>query len=281
MSKRHQKYPTSEDGNASAKYGLVTQSLKPKNKNQELYVEALSEAKICMCIGPAGTGKTYLASWVALDKLAAGEIKKIILTRPIVATEDIGYLPGTAEEKIHPYLLPLFDAIEDHVGPVVLKTLREKGLIEVAPLAYMRGRSLNDAFVILDEAQNVTREQMKMFLTRIGYNTTFSINGDHTQSDLTGQGDNGLAWACDRLRGKDDAIRVVEFMKRDIVRNPLIEKVLTFLEKDITMVQEVPRSTVHLADPSQLVRRRNGSVVPALGGGGIGGYASKSIDQEM
>ena len=163
MSKRNQKYPTSEDVNVSAKYGLVTPSLKPKNKAQELYLEALNTSKICMCIGPAGTGKTFLAAWLALDKLASGEIKKIILTRPIVATEDIGYLPGTADEKIFPYLLPLFDAIEDHIGPVALQKLKDSKVIEVAPLAYMRGRSLNDVFVILDEAQNVTKEQMKMF----------------------------------------------------------------------------------------------------------------------
>jgi phosphate starvation-inducible PhoH-like protein len=206
--------------------------LKPlhhKNEIQELYANTLYDSTITFCLGPAGTGKTFIASHVALQALMDHEVDKIILTRPIVAVEDIGYLPGDMNEKIHPYMLPLFDALEDHLGPTKAKEMLDSGRIEVVPLAYMRGRSLNRAFIILDEAQNTTKEQMKMFLTRIGYDSKMAINGDMAQSDLDVPV-NGLKWATDRLRGIDGEINTVEFGSRQIVRHPLIGTMLARLE---------------------------------------------------
>jgi len=237
-------------------------NIQPKNVAQEQYVNALRENIITFCMGPAGTGKTFIAANLALQRLFDGEIDRILITRPIVATEDIGYLPGTLEEKIHPYLLPLLDAFEDHIGPAKTKELMELGLIEVSPLAFMRGRSINRAFIILDEAQNVTKEQMKMFLTRIGYNTFMAINGDGTQTDLPNKADCGLAWAVDKLTGVSKEIGVIEFAKSDIVRNPLIEKILTHWDS--------PNAKSYLAPDTSVVevptrrRRSNGEDKPAL-----------------
>ena len=204
--------------------------LTPMNSSQEFYVQMMKESTITFCLGPAGTGKTYLATYVALEALLSNEVDKIILTRPLVATEDIGYLPGTMDEKIAPYLMPLFDAIEYHIGVNRSKQLFSDNRIEILPLAYMRGRSLNRSFMILDEAQNTTKEQMKMFLTRIGYNSKIVITGDTAQSDLQGIQENGMAWATNKLKGIDGDIGVTAFTSRDIVRNPLIEKILRHLE---------------------------------------------------
>jgi len=200
------------------------------NSAQEFYVSMMKESTITFCLGPAGTGKTYLATYVALEALLSNEVDKIILTRPLVATEDIGYLPGTMDEKIAPYLMPLFDAIEYHIGIVRSKQLFADNRIEILPLAYMRGRSLNRSFMILDEAQNTTKEQMKMFLTRIGYNSKIVITGDTAQSDLQGVQENGMVWSTNRLKGITGDIGVTEFSARDIVRNPLIEKILRHLD---------------------------------------------------
>lgn len=200
------------------------------NSAQEFYVEMMKESTVTFCLGPAGTGKTYLATYVALEALLSNEVDKIILTRPLVATEDIGYLPGDMNEKIAPYLMPLFDAIEYHIGIVRSKQLFADNRIEILPLAYMRGRSLNRSFMILDEAQNTTKEQMKMFLTRIGYNSKIVITGDTAQSDLQGSQGNGMEWATNRLKGIAGEIGVTEFSTRDIVRNPLIEKILRHLD---------------------------------------------------
>lgn len=256
MARRKQKYQMNQENQTKS----FLRELNPKNITQEQYINALNENKISFCIGPAGTGKTYIAANVALQKLYSGEIERILVTRPLVATEDIGYLPGTLEEKIHPYLLPLLDAFEDHIGVTKTKELLEQGMIEASPLAYMRGRSLNNAFIILDEAQNVTREQMKMFLTRIGYNTTMAINGDGTQTDLPNKSDCGLTWAIERLSGAIKDISVIEFAKTDIVRNALIETMLTYLEspnsqyvQPITNIVEVSR-----------LRKTNGDATPAL-----------------
>jgi phosphate starvation-inducible PhoH-like protein len=200
------------------------------NSTQEYYVQTIKESTVTFCTGPAGTGKTHLATYVALEALLAGEVDKIILTRPLVATEDIGYLPGDMNEKIHPYLMPLFDAIESHVGIQRSEMLFSENRIQILPLAYMRGRSLNRAFMILDEAQNTTKEQMKMFLTRIGYDSKIVITGDCAQSDLPDRLENGLKWATDRLSAVDGEIATVEFSSGHIVRNPLIEKMLRHLE---------------------------------------------------
>jgi phosphate starvation-inducible PhoH-like protein len=260
MSRRKQKYPQNMDQQQKS----FLKTLHPKNPAQEQYMNLLQESKICFCTGPAGTGKTYIASNIALQKLYDGHIERILVTRPIVATEDIGYLPGTLEEKIHPYLLPLLDAFEDHVGVVKTKELLEHGLIEVSPLAFMRGRSLNNAFIILDEAQNVNKEQMKMFLTRIGYNTVMAINGDSTQTDLPNKSDCGLSWAVEKLTGVSRDISVVEFNRSDIVRNPLIETIINHLDSP----NSISRPEVSDLIPNR--RRSHGSyvqdqtVIPAL-----------------
>lgn len=225
-----------------------------KNGAQEFYKEVLQDSLITFGTGPAGTGKTYVATHVGLQALLAGEVDKVILTRPIVAVEDIGYLPGDMNEKIHPYMLPLFDAVEAHVGPTRAKDLLTNGTIEVIPLAYMRGRSLNRAFIILDEAQNTTREQMKMFLTRLGYDSRMAINGDASQSDLPHGMESGLMWAVDRLTGKDASIGVVEFQRQHIVRNPLIEVMLTHLEGPGMDVQAPMRKRVGAGFPAKLLK---------------------------
>lgn len=225
MAKRQRYGKTSENNNTFLKH------LDTMNAAQDHYMHMMREMTITFCTGPAGTSKTYLATFIALEELLVKRsCKKVILTRPIVAVEDIGYLPGDANEKIHPYVLPLLDAIEDHVGPTKTKELIENGLIEVNPLAYMRGRSINDSFIILDEGQNTTTEQMKMFLTRLGYNSKMVITGDITQTDLPKFVTSGLGWAVERLRGVNPEIGLVEFASRDIVRNPLIGAMLQHLE---------------------------------------------------
>lgn len=209
--------------------GMYLKPLAAKNAAQEHYISMLGESTIMFCAGPAGTGKTFLATHVALDALLKKEVDKIILTRPIVAVEDIGYLPGDMNEKIHPYVLPLLDAIELHVGPTKTQELLDDRRLEILPLAYMRGRSLNNCFLLLDEAQNTTKEQMKMFLTRIGYDTKVSVNGDVSQSDLPRGIESGLNWAVSKLVGVSPEISIVEFSNTNIVRNPLIETILTHL----------------------------------------------------
>lgn len=210
--------------------GTFIKPLVSKNDTQQFYIDTLNEMTVTLCTGPAGTGKTYLATFVALEALLNGEVEKVILTRPIVACEDIGYLPGDMLEKVHPYLLPLLDAIESHIGPTKCKELLNFGKIEILPLAYMRGRSLNRAIIILDEAQNATIEQMKMFLTRLGYDSKMIVNGDAGQSDLPKGMENGLSWAAGKLVGCDGQIGCVEFAAKHIVRNPLIAKMLQYLE---------------------------------------------------
>ena len=209
---------------------LYLKSLSVKSDSQEFYLSMLREMTVTLCTGPAGTGKTYLAAYVALEQLLNRNVDKIVLTRPIVACEDIGYLPGDMHEKIQPYLMPLFDAVEAHVGPTRTKELFADGRLEVLPLAYMRGRSINRACIILDEAQNATQEQMKMMLTRLGYDSKIIINGDDSQSDLPKSNVNGLRWAVDRLRGCDESVAVVEFSSRNIVRHPLIATILSRLD---------------------------------------------------
>jgi phosphate starvation-inducible PhoH-like protein len=207
-------------------------TIRPKTEGQAQYVSAIERNTITFGIGPAGTGKTYLAMAQAVAALQGKQVSRIILTRPAVeAGERLGFLPGTLSEKIDPYLRPLYDALHDMVDPESIPRLIEAGTIEVAPLAYMRGRTLNDAFIILDEAQNTTREQMKMFLTRLGFGSTMVVTGDITQVDLPGGTDSGLRAARDILRGVDD-IAFCELGANDVVRHRLVSDIIVAYAQD-------------------------------------------------
>lgn len=205
-------------------------TIRPKTANQKAYVEAIAEHTITFGIGPAGTGKTYLAIAKAVAALQAREVNRIILTRPAVeAGEHLGFLPGTLTEKIDPYLRPLFDALHDMLDQDAIPKLMQSGVIEVAPLAYMRGRTLNDSFIILDEAQNTTPEQMKMFLTRLGFGSKMVITGDVTQVDLPGGKNSGLATIRKILDGVDD-ISFMDLTAEDVVRHRLISDIVSAYE---------------------------------------------------
>ena len=202
-------------------------TIRPKTANQKRYVEAITENTITFGLGPAGTGKTYLAMAKAIQALQAKEVNRIILTRPAVeAGERLGFLPGTLQEKIDPYLRPLFDALHDMIDQDSIPRLMASGIIEIAPLAYMRGRTLNDAFVILDEAQNTSAEQMKMFLTRLGFGSKMVITGDVTQVDLPHGTQSGLKIVQDILEGVDD-ICFLTLTAEDVVRNRLVGDIVT------------------------------------------------------
>ena len=202
-------------------------TIRPKTANQKRYVEAITENTITFGLGPAGTGKTYLAMAKAIQALQAKEVNRIILTRPAVeAGERLGFLPGTLQEKIDPYLRPLFDALHDMIDQDSIPRLMASGIIEIAPLAYMRGRTLNDAFVILDEAQNTSAEQMKMFLTRLGFGSKMVITGDVTQVDLPHGTQSGLKIVQDILEGVDD-ICFLTLAAEDVVRNRLVGDIVT------------------------------------------------------
>ena len=197
-------------------------SIRPKTANQKRYVEAIDQNTITFGLGPAGTGKTYLAMAKAIQSLQAKEVNRIILTRPAVeAGERLGFLPGTLQEKIDPYLRPLFDALHDMIDQESIPRLMQSGVIEIAPLAYMRGRTLNDAFVILDEAQNTSPEQMKMFLTRLGFGSKMVITGDVTQVDLPNYAKSGLAVVQNVLTGVEDIV-FMHLGSEDVVRNRLV-----------------------------------------------------------
>jgi len=198
----------------------------PRSKNQTYYIQGMRANEICFCIGPAGTGKTYLAIAHALQMLLSKKIRKLVLTRPVVeAGENLGFLPGDLAQKIDPYLKPLYDAMESLVPYDIINRMEETRSIEIAPLAYMRGRSLNECMVILDEAQNTTKEQMKMFLTRIGTGTRAIITGDTTQIDLPRKSDSGLLHAINILRGIED-LNFSFLHTCDVARNPLIKKII-------------------------------------------------------
>ncbi|MEI6631879.1 MAG: PhoH family protein [bacterium] len=203
----------------------------PKTKGQREYVEAINKHDIVFGIGPAGTGKTYLAMNCAVEAFKKQEVRRIILTRPAIeAGESLGFLPGDMYEKISPYLRPLYDALYDMMEASVIEKYLETGIIEVAPLAYMRGRTLNDAFIILDEAQNCTAEQMKMFLTRLGFDSKAVITGDITQSDLPDGKPVGLLQAQDILKDIE-GIKFVYFSGFDVVRHALVQKVIEAYDK--------------------------------------------------
>ncbi len=198
----------------------------PKTRGQLEFVKAMDENAIVFAIGPAGTGKTYLAVVKAVSALKKGDVKRIVLTRPAVeAGENLGFLPGDLKEKVDPYLTPLYDALHDTLGSEQTEKLMERGTIEIAPLAYMRGRTLNDAYVILDEAQNTTTAQMKMFLTRLGFHSHMIITGDITQIDLSNNTVSGLVEAARILQDMRD-IAILELTPDDVVRHPLVQKII-------------------------------------------------------
>ncbi len=210
---------------------LAGKVIMPKTKGQLEFVQALHKNPIVFAIGPAGTGKTYLAVIQAVTALKKGEVKRIVLTRPAVeAGENLGFLPGDLKEKVDPYLTPLYDALHVMLGNEKTEVLIEKGTVEIAPLAYMRGRTLDDCYVILDEAQNTTTSQMKMFLTRLGFNSKMIITGDITQIDLDHKTKSGLEEASEILQGIDE-ISIVHLSSDDVVRHPLVQKIIERYEK--------------------------------------------------
>ncbi|MCY0880698.1 MAG: PhoH family protein [Firmicutes bacterium] len=201
-------------------------AVRPRTLGQQGYIEAIRHATLVLGLGPAGTGKTYLAMAMAVNALKAHEVEKIILTRPAVeAGEKLGFLPGDLEEKINPYLRPLYDALFEFLGQEAVDKYRDRGLIEIAPLAYMRGRTLNNSFIILDEAQNTTYEQMKMFLTRLGYGSKMVVTGDESQVDLPKGERSGLALSA-RVLEHVPAVKIVRLGNRDVVRNPLVADII-------------------------------------------------------
>lgn len=206
----------------------------PKTKNQAKLVEAFRKNDLIFAVGPAGSGKTFLAIAESLRLLLSHKVNSIILTRPIVeAGESLGFLPGDLQDKINPYLRPLYDSMNACIPAEIVKKMQDNGIIEIAPLAYMRGRTLNNAAVILDEAQNSTREQMKMFLTRMGENSKVFITGDVTQTDLPKRIPSGLVQALEILKGIEE-ISIVELDGNDVVRSPLVKKIVQAYENDKT-----------------------------------------------
>lgn len=220
--------------NVRTKHGI----LKPSNRHQQEYIDCIKNYDMTFGIGPAGTGKTYLAVACAVEALEAQLVRRIMLVRPAVeAGERLGFLPGDLAQKIDPYCRPLFDALYEMLGFERVAKMIDRQIIEVAPLAYMRGRTLSDAFVILDEAQNTTREQMKMFLTRMGFNTTVVVTGDVTQIDLPRGQPSGLKHALDILQNIPE-IRFVHFDSADVVRHSLVQRIIEAYEKN-----DIPKDT--------------------------------------
>jgi phosphate starvation-inducible PhoH-like protein len=204
--------------------------IRPRSDNQRLLMEAIDSKPLTVALGPAGTGKTYLAVAMAVQMLAEGKVDRIVLSRPAVeAGERLGFLPGDVQAKLNPYMRPIYDALYDQLDFEEVARLEESGILEIAPLAYMRGRTLSHAFAILDEGQNTTISQMKMFLTRLGEGSRMVVTGDPTQNDLERDQRSGLLDAAARLKGWQD-IAVIEFGARDIVRHPLVEQIVRAYE---------------------------------------------------
>ena len=212
-------------------YGNNGNIVRARTVNQQRLVRLYDRNDLLFAVGPAGSGKTYTAIALAVRALKERQVRRIVLTRPAVeAGEKLGFLPGDMKEKLDPYLQPLYDALNDMIPPVKLQKYLEEGTVQIAPLAYMRGRTLDNAFVILDEAQNTTLSQIKMFLTRMGRNAKFIVTGDVTQIDLPRKADSGLVRAMEILRGVE-GIGIVEFDKRDIVRHPLVKYIVDAFDK--------------------------------------------------
>ncbi|HEX2705673.1 MAG TPA: PhoH family protein, partial [Candidatus Lustribacter sp.] len=236
-------------------------TIRPKTLNQKRYVDAIDEHTVVFAIGPAGTGKTYLAMAKAVAALQAKAVSRIILTRPAVeAGERLGFLPGTLNDKIDPYLRPLYDALHDMIDPDSIPRLMAAGTIEVAPLAYMRGRTLNDAFIILDEAQNTSSEQMKMFLTRLGFGSKIVVTGDVTQVDLPGGTTSGLRHVRTILDGMDD-IHFAELTSGDVVRHRLVAAIVDAYDAADSRERRTDEGHADLRD------RRRGAARSARAGG--------------
>jgi len=238
--------------------------LAPKTVNQRRYMEAIERNDLVFGVGPAGTGKTYLAVAMGISALVAKRVSRIILTRPAVeAGEKLGFLPGTLQEKVDPYLRPLYDALYDMLDTEKVEKFLERNVIEIAPIAFMRGRTLNDSFIILDEAQNSTAEQMKMVLTRQGFNSKMVVNGDITQIDLPNGRRSGMLDAIDVLRGVE-GISFVQFDQRDVVRHPLVQRIVQAYERYNETVGAGRQLTLKLADPAPEAQPE-----PAENGGGV------------
>jgi phosphate starvation-inducible PhoH-like protein len=221
----------------------------PKTITQRRYVEAIEKNDLVFGVGPAGTGKTYLAVAMAVSALFSKRVSRIVLTRPAVeAGERLGFLPGTLQEKVDPYVRPLYDALYEMIDTDKIEKLLERNTIEVAPIAFMRGRTLNDSFIILDEAQNATPEQMKMLLTRQGFNSKMVVTGDPTQIDLTTGQRSGLIEVIDVLRGIE-GIRFVQFDERDVVRHSLVQKIVKAYERYNELIGASRQLSLKLTDP--------------------------------
>ncbi len=207
------------------------EEIRAKTFRQRQYIQALRKNDLTFCTGPAGTGKTFLAVVVAVQALLATQYERLILTRPAVeAGEKLGFLPGDLQQKVNPYLRPLYDAINEFIDPEKVPSLIERGVIEVAPLAYMRGRTLNNAFIIVDEAQNTTPAQMKMVLTRLGFRSRMVVTGDMTQTDLPMNQQSGLAVALKILQNVE-GVALCEFSQKDVVRHPLVQRIVAAYEQ--------------------------------------------------
>lgn len=229
-------------------FGQNGKPIAPRNPNQAKMVQSFRKHDLTFALGPAGTGKTYIAIALAVSALKNKECRRIILSRPAVeAGEKLGFLPGDMKDKIDPYLRPLYDALEDMIPPLKLKEYMENDTIQIAPLAFMRGRTLNDAIIILDEAQNTTKHQMKMFLTRLGNNAKMVVTGDATQIDLPRSVQSGLMQALRILRGTP-GIGIIEYEKKDIVRHPLVQKIVDAYEAREKKVDEEYEASIRQHD---------------------------------
>lgn len=220
-----------EDRSGIIVYGNAGLKVKARTINQQKLVKAVNENDMVFAVGPAGTGKTYTAVALAVRALKEKEVKRIILTRPAVeAGENLGFLPGDMKEKLDPYMMPLYDALRDMIPAEKLKDMIEFGVIEIAPLAFMRGRTLDKAFVILDEAQNATKMQMKMFLTRMGMSAKFVVTGDMSQVDLPRKQQSGLSYALDLLKDTE-GLGIIRLNQTDVIRHPLVKRIIDAFDK--------------------------------------------------